>query len=221
MKQTRLLLLIPLLLLCHTFHGQDNTHSKVNISGAEMYFQVATALKSGDTNTQVPWQSLFQTPAYQMMIAGNAMDTSTLKLEMFRVFRNEQPTTSFSASEKYHKEYRDKQQQLEKYIEILRAVNTADSVKALLYPYLPLRLQSEEMFPTLLYLNYGSAEATGFGGVVINDLLHSYRIDSYKFGLLAAHEAFHAIVSAAFQQKLKENIDYSAAAFNLLYFLLH
>jgi len=54
---------------------------------------------------------------------------------------------------------------------------------------------------------------------VINDLLHSYRIDNYKPGLLAAHEAFHSFVSVAFQKALKKNIDYNAPDFNLLYVL--
>jgi len=36
---------------------------------------------------------------------------------------------------------------------------------------------------------------------------------------LAAHEAFHSVVSVAFLQKLKKDIDYSAPDFNLLYFL--
>ena len=92
-------------------------------------------------------------------------------------------------------------------------------MKALLYPFLPKRLQTEALCPALFYLNYGRPEATGYGGIVINDLWHSYRLDSYKFGLLAAHEAFHAIVSIAFQQSLKPTIDYNDPGFNLLYFL--
>jgi len=55
--------------------------------------------------------------------------------------------------------------------------------------------------------------------MVINDLFLSYRIDKYKFGLLTAHEAFHSIVSVAFQLALKKNINNNAIDFNLLYFL--
>jgi hypothetical protein len=68
-------------------------------------------------------------------------------------------------------------------------------------------------------MNYGSPEATGNGGVVINDLLHAYRIDSYKVGLLSAHESFHAIVSRSFLQRLKKVSNYNSPDFNLLCFL--
>jgi hypothetical protein len=156
-----------------------------------------------------------------MMIAGNALDTAVWKSNMQQVFSpgSAQAATSFSSKERYHKGYKDNQKQLESYIKRLHELNVVDTVKALLNPFLPLRLQGEALFPTLFYLNYGSADATGFGGVVLIDLLHSYTIDKFKFGLLAAHEAFHSVVSIAFQQKLKKEIDYNAPDFNLLYFL--
>jgi hypothetical protein len=156
-----------------------------------------------------------------MMIAGHALDTVVLKSNMQHVFSPSfaEITNSFSFEENYHKTYKDNRKQLESYIKQLHNLNVIDSVKSLLYAFLPLRLQREELFPTLFYLNYGRAEATGFGGIVLNDLFHSYTIDKYKFGLLAAHEAFHSIVSVAFQQKLKSEIDYNAPDFNLLYFL--
>jgi hypothetical protein len=210
-----------LLFITYCSSGQTTQTSKVNTSAAEAYFKVADALKSGGDENTTAWQALFGTPVYQMMIAGSAIDTVALKVDMRRVFAS---STSFSqselsAKELYHKSYKDNQSQLEKYIAVLHGPGIADSVKALLYPYLPVRLQSDLLFPALFYLNYGAPEATGYGGIVINDLLHSYRIDNYKLGLLTAHEAFHSIVSVAFQQALKKNINYNAADFNLLYFL--
>jgi hypothetical protein len=201
--------------------GQTMRNEKVNTSGAEAYFSIASAIAKRTNENTIPWQLLFQALPYQMMISGNALDTAALKSNMQRVFSpaSTQAATSFSSKENYHKSYKDNQDQLESYIKRLHDLNVVDSVKALLKPFLPLRLQSDKLFPILFYLNYGSADATGFGGVVFNDLLHSYRIDQYKFGLLAAHEAFHSIVSVAFQQKLKSDIDYSASDFNLLYFL--
>jgi hypothetical protein len=202
-------------------YGQTMLKEKVNTSGAEAYFKIASALEKGGEENNVSWQFLFQTLPYQMMIAGNALDTVVLKSDMQRVFSSASPeaTTSYSVRESYHKAYKDNQKQLESYIRLLHDLNVVDSVKSMLYPFLPLRLQIEELFPTLFYLNYGSGEATGFGGIVINDLLHSYTIDKYKLGLMAAHEAFHSIVSIAFQQRLKPDIDYNAPSFNLLYFL--
>jgi hypothetical protein len=215
-----LLLLIGLQALASCSFGQVSSR-KINTAGAEAYFKVATLLKEGHTEVEPQWQALFKTPVYQMLIAGKAIDTTALKADMRKVFISTSPASdaSFSSKEAYHQQYKTNQQQLEKYIQVLHSSNTVDSVKALLYPFLPKRLQTEARFPTLFYLNYEAPEATGYGGIVINDLLHSYRIDSYKFGLLAAHEAFHATVSVAFQQALKPAIDYNANDFNLLYFL--
>lgn len=221
MQLKKALLLIAFMLQVYFSYGQTTSNEKVNTSGAEAYFNIATLLEGGSADKASSWQLLFQTPPYQMMISGKAIDTTVLKSEMRRVFSSTKSdiATKMSATEKYHQAYKDNQKQLESYIRVLHKINVADSVKTLLYPFLPVRLQTEALFPTLFYLNYGSADATGIGGIVINDLLHSYKIDTYKFGLLAAHEAFHAVVSIAFQQKLKQNIDYNAIDFNLLYFL--
>jgi len=221
MRVKRFIILSTFLLQFDFSFAQAMRNEKVNTTGAEAYFKIASALAKGGHENTISWQPLFQALPYQMMISGNALDTAVLKSNMQQVFSpaSAQATTSLSSKESYHKGYKDHQQQLERYIKRLHDLNVVDSVKALLNPFLPLRLQSEELFPTLFYLNYGSADATGFGGIVLNDLLHSYTIDQYKFGLLAAHEAFHAVVSVAFQQKLKREIDYSAPDFNLLYFL--
>ena len=221
MRVKRFIILSAFLLQFDFSFAQAMRNEKVNTTGAEAYFKIASALAKGGNENTISWQSLFQAAPYQIMISGNALDTPVLKSNMQQVFSpaSAQAATSLSSKESYHKGYKDHQQQLESYIKRLHDLNVVDSVKALLNPFLPLRLQSEELFPTLFYLNYGSADATGFGGIVLNDLLHSYTIDQYKFGLLAAHEAFHAVVSVAFQQKLKRGIDYSAPDFNLLYFL--
>ena len=221
MQLIRSISVTGLVLLTYSSFGQTTQTNKVNTSAAEAYFEVADALKSGSDENTNAWQKLFSTPVYQMMIAGRAIDTVALKAEKKHMFA---PSTSFSraelsAKELYHKFYKDNKTQLEKYIGVLHGPSMADSVKALVYPFLPVRLQSDSLFPTLFYLNYGAPEGTGYAGIVINDLLHSYRIDNYKFGLLTAHEAFHSIVSVAFQQALKKNINYNAADFNLLYFL--
>ena len=221
MQLKQLVLLFVLLFRIVCSYGQGVTQDKVNTLGAEAYLKLASELMTVHQDNPHQWQLFFQIPIYQMLIAGEAIDTTALKLEMLHVFAPTTATsnTTFSLKEKYHEAYKDQINELTTYIRMLHTLNVKDSVKVLLQPYLPVRLQTEELFPTLFYLNYGRAEATGLGGIVINDLLLSYRIDSYKFGLLAAHEAFHSIVSSAFQQKLKKDIDYNAADFNLLYFL--
>ena len=221
MQSQRYIFTVFILFFSFYTFAQSSRITKVNTSGAEAYFQVTHLLESGKSESAVHWQTLFSTPVYQMMIAGNAIDTNKLKTEMMHVFSPSSSTltNTFSTKELYHKSYKDNQRKLERYISDLQKSSIEDSIKVLLYPYLPPRLQSDSLFPVLFYLNYGASEATGFNGIVINDLLHSYRIDNYKFGLLAAHEAFHSIVSAAFQQALKKNINYNAADFGLLYFM--
>ena len=209
------------LLFMGFYSFSQSISKKVNTESAENYFKIATLLKNDQQVVESQWQSLFQTPIYQMMIAGKAIDTIYLKEAMHSIFgsKNMAVKKPLPSKEIYHQFYKDNQTKLEVYIKLLHTANTVDSVKALVYPFLPKRLQKESLFPKLYYLNYGKPEATGYGGIVINDLLHSYQIDSYKFGLLAAHEAFHAIVSVAFHQSLKPSIDYNDPSFNLLYFL--
>jgi hypothetical protein len=202
--------------------GQLNQVYKVNTSSAEQYFKIADLLKADIEPKSSDWLALFNSSVYKMMIAGNAIDTSELKSIMKTVFK---PSTiqfslkDLSPIEIHHLNYLKNETQLKSYITFLKSKNTVDSVKSLLYCYLPKKYQVNEIFPTLYYCNYGTSEATGFGGIVINDLLLSYKIDSYKLGLLTAHEAFHSIVSMGFQQSLKKDIDFKSSEFNLLFFL--
>lgn len=218
-KQLRLLNIF--LLTCIISFSQDINKNKINTSAAQAYFKIAHELEKGGNNENISWQILFKTLPYKMMIDGNAIDTIDFKSKMKQAFSltSNNMNTSPLNDINYHHAYKDNQKELEIYIKQLNTGNIVDSVKNLLYPYLPMRLQKPELFPILIYMNYGSAEATGFGGIVINDLLHSYIIDKFKFGLLSAHEAFHSIVSSAFQQKIKKNIGYDDSDFNLLYFL--
>ena len=202
--------------------GQLNEVNKVNTSSAEQYIKIAELIQADIEPQNSDWLALFNTTVYQMLIAGNAIDTSELKSVMKKIFKPSIPQIAFkdlSQLEAYHHSYLTNQAQLKSYIYFLKSNNTVDSVKSLLYRYLPKQYQRDEFFPILLYCNYGTAEATGIGGIVINDLLLSYKIDTYKFGLLAAHEAFHSIVSVGFQQTLKKDIDFNTPEFNLLYFL--
>jgi len=221
MKFTRFILVSLLIISIYSSFGQTTKINKVNTSVAEAYFEVAEALKSGIYENSTAWQKLFASQIYQMMISGGGIDTVTLKTEMMHVFDPSAPLSQaeVSRSELYHRLYKENKTELENYITLLKKSNIEDSVKNILYPYLPFRLQSDSFFPAVYYLNYGAPEANGYGGIVINDLLFSYRIDNYKFGLVTAHEAFHSIVSVAFQKRLKESLDYDAIDFNLMYFL--
>ncbi len=222
MKKSFLFISIIFLFSIQHAVGQLKEINKLNTSSAEQYLKIAELLQADIEPQNSDWVALFNTSAYQMMIAGNAIDTTELKSVMKKVYKPSLTQISLndlSANEAYHHNYLINQTKLKSYISFLKSNNTVDSVKILLYQYLPKQFQRDELFPTLLYCNYGTAEATGFGGIVINDLLLCYKIDTYKLGLLTAHEAFHSIVSTAFQQALKKGIDFNSPEFNLLYFL--
>ena len=82
MQVKRITLLSAFLLQFSFSFGQTVNHAKVNTSGAEAYFEIATALVKGGDKHTVSWQRLFQAQPYQMMIAGNAYDTVVLKSNM-------------------------------------------------------------------------------------------------------------------------------------------
>ncbi|MET3878864.1 DUF5700 domain-containing putative Zn-dependent protease [Chitinophaga sp. OAE865] len=201
--------------------GQTNSSKIVDVSAAQAYIKIAKQLESGDSEKTIQWAQLFDTKPCQMMIRGGVVDTVAFKADMSAVYRsNPAENKSLQRGRQfYHNEYRENLHALEQYIIQLATADVVDSVRQTLYPLLPERLQSADLFPKLFYLYYGSADATGNSGLVLNDLLLSYKIDNYKFGVLASHEAFHAIVSVAFQQKLKANINYDSPEFNLLYLM--
>ena len=214
-------LIIFFLFYCAAAFGQISESEKIDLSAAKAYINVASQIQSGASADSIKWSQLFNTLPCQMMIQGGAMDTTTFKSDMLEVYNSSNLENSSLQNERlsYHYQYKTMLPALENYILRLNSTDVVDSIKKLLYPFLPQRLQSVELFPKLFYLFYGSPDATGMGGLVLNDLLLSYKIDSYKFGILTSHEAIHAIVSVAFQKKLIENINYSSPEFNLFYFL--
>lgn len=218
----RLKILSTILLSVYVqFSIGQKIHNKVNTIAAESYFAVVEELKEGKNRDSISWNKIFSTEIYKMMISGQAVDTNVFKNEMIRVYYKSASSeiTQSSKGEQYHKLYDENLENLKKYLLELKQTNIEDSVKLILYPYLPSRLHSDNFFPTIYYIFFGVPEATGYGGLVINDLLFSSRIDNYKFGLVTAHEAFHSIVSTAFQNKLKKEINFNETEFNLLYFL--
>lgn len=201
--------------------GQTSASERIDLSSARAYIDVAIQIESGDSVNAIKWSQLFTTPACQMMIQGGAIDTSTFKSDMLKVYNPGYVEDSSLQDERlsYHYEYKKMLPALERYINKLNSVDVVDSVKKLLYPFLPKRLQTTELFPKFFYLFYGSPDATGMDGFVLNDLLLSYKIDNYKFGLLTSHEAFHAVVSIAFQPKIAGNINNNSPEFNLFSFM--
>ena len=210
-----------LLFYCAVAFGQTSIIKKTDFSSAQEYINVAIQIQSGDSSDLIKWSKLFATPACQMMISVGAMDTTTFKSDMLKVYNPAYVENSSlqNESQLYHYQYKKILPELESYLRRLNSTNVVDSVKKLLYPFLPQRLQSIESFPQLFYLFLGHSDATGISGLVLNDLLLSYNIDRYKFGLLTSHEALHAIVSTSFEQRLDKTVNTSSPEFMLFYFI--
>src|SRR5688572_17649134 len=106
--------------------AQKLQYEKINTASAESYFTIAKSLQLGEPSS-LEWNELFKTPAYEILILGGAIDTSVLKSEMEHVFSSESTTAKErSASELYHKEYKDNQKKLEKYIRLLNTSSIVD-----------------------------------------------------------------------------------------------
>lgn len=210
-----------LLFYCAVAFGQTSIIKKTDFSSAQEYINVAIQIQSGDSSDLIKWSKLFTTPACQMMISEGAMDTTTFKSDMLKVYNpvNVENSSLQNESQLYHYQYKKILPELESYLKRLNSTDVVDSVKKLLYPFLPQRIQSIELFPKLYYLFYGHLDATGISGLVLNDLLLSYKIDSFKFGLLTSHEAVHAIVSTAFEQRLAKTVNTNSSEFNLFYLM--
>ncbi len=67
--------------------GQLNQVYKVNTSSAEQYFKIADLLQADIEPKSSDWLALFNSSIYEMMIAGNAIDTSELKSVMKKIFK--------------------------------------------------------------------------------------------------------------------------------------
>ena len=221
LKKIFLTLLVCLIFLNDGF-CQNGVNSKINTMAAEEYIKLIDIYDSAKAPEPNDWQSLFNSPIYMMMISGGAFDTSKFKNETKNVFtskHNDISDSSFSEKELYHRAYQQNKEKLKNYIVRLKSDNLIDSIKNLVFPFLPDRLRDDNLFPVLFYLNYGTPEASGDVGLVLNDLLFSYKVDQYKFGIVAAHESFHAIVSTAFQRAVKEDVNHNSIEFKLFYFL--
>ena len=201
--------------------GQTSLSPKIDVSGAEAYINIATEIESGVAPDLINWSQLFTAPGYQFLVRNGGVDTTVLKSDMLKVYHPGyvENTSLQNKGSSYHYDYKKVLLELARYIKRLKSIDVVDSVKNLLYPFLPQRLQTPGLFPQLYYLYYGQPDATNIYGMVFNDLLLSYKIDGYKAGLVTSHEAIHAIVSIAFAQRLAKNVDQNSPEFNLLSFM--
>lgn len=205
--------------IAQTSYSSSNKY--LDFSAVESYFLLTDKLETSIEPTDQDWQNYFETPINRLMIYGRALDTTAFRSSL----RNAYLTNSKALSSEVHSElihhlkYKKHQKQLKEHISFLKSSNVVDSIQKYLYPYLPERLRSIENLPKQYYVFYGEEDATGGGGMVINDLLLSYKIDTYHLGLLSAHEAFHSIVSTSFVNMITNQSGDNDLNIDLLYFL--
>ncbi len=154
-----------------------------------------------------------------MMLTAGKLDSSNMRKALLNTVQHGSGSAALKVEYDYHLQNFNQKGALQQNLMHLKRINLRDSIQKLLYPYLPERLRGSSYFPTIFYIPYGSEEATGMGGLVIHDISLSLKADRYRPGLIAAHEAFHSVVSLAFQQNLRQDIDYNSIEFSFFYFL--
>ncbi|MDJ1473041.1 DUF5700 domain-containing putative Zn-dependent protease [Xanthocytophaga flava] len=191
----------------------------VDVSAVKAYFVIADRFKVHQKPSAKEWASLFNSPVHAMMITAGALDTTKFKHAMQTVYENGTTNTPTDPELAHHLKYQKLEKQLLAHISFLESSSIQQNIFNYLQPFLPPRLLAKNKLPKQYYIFYGNEDATAGPGMVINDLLLSYKIDGYKLGILSAHETFHAVVSEAFANLLKDGFSNQDPNAILLYFL--
>ena len=101
-------LIIFLLFYCAAVFGQISESEKIDLSAAKAYINVATQIQSGVSADSIKWSQLFNSLPCQMMIQGGAMDTTTFKSDMLKVYNSRNLENGSLQNERlsYHYEYK-------------------------------------------------------------------------------------------------------------------
>jgi hypothetical protein len=200
---------------------KSDTNETLDFSAVEAYFRLTDNMRQNITPTGQEWAAFFEAPINKLMVSAGALDTTKFKNDLSNVYLT--TNTSWEHIDdkglQHHYKYRRYENELRQHIDFLKSSNVFDSILKYVSPYLPLRLRHKENIPRQYYIFYGSEDATGGGDMVINDLLLSYKIDTYYLGLLSAHETFHSIVSKAFGDLILTSSSGNDPTIGLLYFL--
>ncbi|MDJ1503293.1 DUF5700 domain-containing putative Zn-dependent protease [Xanthocytophaga agilis] len=202
----------------------------IDVSAVKAYFVIADRFRAHQEPTVQEWTSLFTSPIHTMMITAGVLDTTKFKHDMQLIYtegmaknkteaKNDAKNVQTDSDLAHHLKYQKLEKQLLAHISFLEASSIQQNIFSYLQPFLPARLLIKDKLPKQYYVFYGNEDATAGPGMVINDLLLSYKIDRYKLGILSAHETFHAIVSEAFTNLLKNDFSNQDPNAILLYFL--
>ena len=215
MKKINKGLLTLLLMLTQFSYAQTIVSLKaknaatIDTRGLDYYINIAEILKKGDKPAPYLWDSLFATPYFNLAI--NKFNLTTKEKQQKEIELVYSPSSALTKEQEqefqHHLEYKKNLESLKVFSAALKDGSIRNTIQQYLYPFLPLRLQKEEFILLIIYTYYYSEEANGMEDMILQDALLAWKMDSYKKGLLTAHEAFHSVISKAGTSRTKINLE--------------
>ncbi len=198
------------------------TNKKADFEPIEEFFQLADSLQANRPPTPAMWQKYFDIPVIQLFSNAPSYDSSAFVADMRLIFKPQQTENgdalAIDGEQKLMMEYKENENLIKRTIAILKRENMNDSIKKLLFPYLPVALRKDSILPKQIYMFLD--EGTAFPGYVFNSMLQTAKVNEYKSGIISAHESYHSIVGKIYSEKFNPNAykTLSKGARNFIYF---
>ena len=179
-----------------------------NFDAIDRYFEIADLLAAGKIPPDTLWTGFFTCEANKIPIERGALDTSVFKAAMLQAYGKNSPASAADPDVlSYHRQYRQSLKELKTHVAYLKNANISQAVKKYLYPLIPESARNDAALVPQYYVVYGAEDATAGAGVIVNDVLVSYKIDRFALGVLSAHESYHALVYNPFYEKIKQDLN--------------
>ncbi|HEX8577659.1 MAG TPA: DUF5700 domain-containing putative Zn-dependent protease [Flavobacterium sp.] len=190
------------------------TTKLLDTSGLDLYIKNAEKLQAGTEPSEAEWNAYFDTPFLKGFMETRGFNDEQkqelkqgLKITMRTAYQNLPPgnlTPGLQGMYEHNLRYKTKLNELKEYSTQLNNGNMRQVIANIIAPFLPARLQNEDLIPPALYaFHILGAEATGTPDALEMDAMLSYTIDSYPLtrGYAAAHEAYHSVTLAALEKR--------------------
>ncbi len=212
----RSLLPAALLLLCASVRAQ-------NMSAIDAYLQLTDALKQNVMPAPAKWTAFFTAPAQYAYIAGGLLDSAKLKADMQLVYMpSNKPrldTLHLDDQQQYHLQYKQEEPLIRASLAEMKRLGVRDSIKKMLFPYLPERLRKDSLLPVQYLFFAGFQDSRGLPGSAMNDMLLTARLNRIKYAVAMAHEALHSIILMDFTHRTQQKRGIQSNEFGLFQFL--
>lgn len=181
------------------------TNKKADFEPIEQFLQLADSLQAGKPPTSSLWQKYFDIPVIGLFRP--SFDSSVFVANMKLIFSPQKSenlnTVAVDDEQKLMIEYKENETLIKRTILELKRQNIDDSIKKILFAYLPVNLRDDSILPKQIYMFLN--EGTGFPGYVFNSMLQTAKVNDYKSGIISAHESYHSIAGKIFFGKI--NLD--------------